>query len=149
MASLLQWASTYTGPVGKDDIQDIFVDCTRRVVSALHNGIEQIPELTEKTEKCKWDAQTLRKYIFTTIVNPDGAPKVIEINKRNIELRTGAEVSHLMVPGLEQDKLYGFYDLEDIFFDLIVYRVGRYSYYAVQVTPFFKEQTHNPRPYTC
>ena len=145
MASLLQWATTYTGPVGKDDIHEIFSYCLRRTLGALGSGINQIPELKQKTEKLGWDKQSLRKYIFNTVVNDNGAPRVIEINKRNIEFRTGTEASRVFVPMDDPEAVYKFYDLEDIFLDLIVYRVGRYSYYAAQVTPFFKDATENPR----
>ena len=150
MASLLQWASTYTGPVGKDDIQEIFAYCLKRTLSLLKDGISQAPEIAESVSELGWDDFTLKKYIFNTIINENGSPKTIEINKRNIEFRTGVEATNFFIPSLDlEQQVFDVYGLADIFLDMIVYRVGRYSYYAVQINPFFKEQPYNPRPTTC
>lgn len=141
--SLLRWASTYSGPVGTNSIDGIFeyaaTQTLHRLASALTDVVPQVLKDID-SDVIRMDERSKAYYIFNTALNENGAPKTVEINKRNIEFRTGTEVAKLTTPGTEElkRKVFAGYGVKDIFFDIIVYRVGRFSYYALQVTPFFE-----------
>jgi hypothetical protein len=141
--TLLRWASTYSGPVGTNSIDSIFEYAATQTLHRLASALtDVVPQLLKDIDYdvIRMNERDKRYYIFNTALNENGAPKTVEINKRNIEFRTGTEIEKLTTPGTEElkRKVFAGYGLKDIFFDVIVYRVGRFSYYALQVSPFFE-----------
>lgn len=145
------------GEMNDLSVDDVCGNGLRKVLSLLHEFEPEARTLREKLieygKKNKKKTEDGKEIIGYQYVDPyvgrvvfdnalDKKVKTISINKKNIELRLQVSVReyinnhvdvndnfHIWLETIQDKSTYGLYDVA---LSVIIYRVGRYSYFAIE-----------------
>ena len=150
-------------PMGRFDVNDVTYQAIRHFVAILEREKDKVTECMRASEKAAKEyiagAETEedkkhREYetynsffpyagrqALKCVLASENYIKECFINKKNIEFITNFSIKQYAASGhiipeswikLIEDK--SLYNLNDVCFNLVIYRVGKYSYYAVEAT---------------
>lgn len=129
-------AAIVNEPLRESDINDVMFAAVSKTMNILENSVEKFTELANSRHPTVTGSRAL-DLLRVDIKNVSG----ITVNKKNIEYRSNFSVRQFCdgkpFPKNFFDIFEGVYGLKDVVFDLYIYRIGQYSYYAVEAIDAF------------